>query len=108
MRSLWSGAEHFEGQFIEQYFDDATLDPKPIQRSIPVWVGGLSEVAMQRAARLGDAWHPNTHPLNEFRSMVARFRKIPEGENQEIYVRISLNTRLEKTRFIYNEAKERI
>jgi alkanesulfonate monooxygenase SsuD/methylene tetrahydromethanopterin reductase-like flavin-dependent oxidoreductase (luciferase family) len=26
--------------------------------SIPVWIGGNSDVALRRAVRLGDAWHP--------------------------------------------------
>jgi probable F420-dependent oxidoreductase len=43
----------FEGQFDR--VDRATLLPKPA-RSIPIWLGGASEKAFDRAARLADGF----------------------------------------------------
>lgn len=38
---------------------DYTFEPKPIQQpSIPIWVGGNSKLAINRAVKYGDAWHP--------------------------------------------------
>jgi probable F420-dependent oxidoreductase len=57
-RALWT--EHkpvIDGRYVKV---DGTMlmEPKPIQRPIPIWVGGESGPSMRRAARLGDAWYP--------------------------------------------------
>jgi probable F420-dependent oxidoreductase len=54
MRKLWSGevVEH-HGRF----FDFAPLQMSPAPgREVPIWFGGLSDVAMKRATTLGDGW----------------------------------------------------
>ena len=41
-------------------FSDLKFSPKPLQKpSIPLWIGGASEGALARAARIGDGWHPS-------------------------------------------------
>ena len=35
---------------------DAGINPLPVQRPIPVWMGGDSEVVIRRMARLADGW----------------------------------------------------
>jgi alkanesulfonate monooxygenase SsuD/methylene tetrahydromethanopterin reductase-like flavin-dependent oxidoreductase (luciferase family) len=35
---------------------DAGIKPLPVQRPIPVWMGGESEAVLRRAARLADGW----------------------------------------------------
>jgi probable F420-dependent oxidoreductase len=53
--------------------------PKPAQDPHPpVWVGGRSEAAMRRAARLGDAWHPSHLTLDELRAQVPKLRQACE------------------------------
>jgi probable F420-dependent oxidoreductase len=51
--------------------------PKPVQGSIPIWVGGHTEAALRRTAELADGWHPighrppaNLHP-DEYAEKVA-------------------------------------
>jgi alkanesulfonate monooxygenase SsuD/methylene tetrahydromethanopterin reductase-like flavin-dependent oxidoreductase (luciferase family) len=43
----------FEGRFHQ--LDRCCINPRP-NRSIPIWVGGFSEPAFSRAARLGDGF----------------------------------------------------
>ena len=56
MRLLWTEEKvTFEGRFNN--FPELTLYPRPIQKpNPPIWVAGGAKVAIDRAARLGDAW----------------------------------------------------
>jgi probable F420-dependent oxidoreductase len=54
LRRLWtSPVISFEGRFDR--IDRAGINPRP-RRQIPVWIGGYSEPAYQRGARLGDGF----------------------------------------------------
>jgi alkanesulfonate monooxygenase SsuD/methylene tetrahydromethanopterin reductase-like flavin-dependent oxidoreductase (luciferase family) len=37
-------------------FDDVSINPKPLQQPLPMWIGAQADVAIQRTARLADAW----------------------------------------------------
>lgn len=55
MRALWTEDRvDFAGRF---YQVKGTLEPKPA-RPIPVWLGGWGDLALKRAAELGEAWVP--------------------------------------------------
>jgi probable F420-dependent oxidoreductase len=74
MRELWtSEAPRFAGRHVR--FADIVFAPKPVQKPHPpIWVGGESEPAIRRAARLGDGWYPiATNPAHPFDTL-ARFR----------------------------------
>src|SRR5262249_39081241 len=49
---------------------DAGLNPLPVRRSIPIWMGGESPVVLQRAARLADGWMPHFRPGPEAQAIV--------------------------------------
>lgn len=54
MKLLWSGEMvEFTGDYYQ--FDRLEMSPAPSQ-PIPVWVGGISDAALRRAARLGEGW----------------------------------------------------
>jgi len=54
LRNAWTtGSYRFDGEFFQ--FDDLEVYPPCVQRPHPpIYVGGTSEAAIQRAARLGD------------------------------------------------------
>jgi probable F420-dependent oxidoreductase len=56
-RHLWSGStEPFAGRFHQ--FTDFVFGPLPAQgASVPIVIGGRSDAALRRAARLGDGFH---------------------------------------------------
>ena len=57
MRELWSADEPtFHGEFVN--FDKAYCLPRPVNRRVPVIIGGDSKVAARRAGRLGDGYFP--------------------------------------------------
>ncbi|MDB5372737.1 MAG: putative F420-dependent oxidoreductase, Rv2161c family, partial [Belnapia sp.] len=58
MRALWAGdsASH-AGEFVN--FTGINCNPKPVAGSVPIIVGGSTEVAAKRAGRLGDGFFPS-------------------------------------------------
>jgi probable F420-dependent oxidoreductase len=61
MRLLWSQESvTFKGRWHS--IPGAGLKPLPIQRPIPVWVGGSTDPAFQRIGRIADGWMPQFRP----------------------------------------------
>ena len=58
MQTLWRDERpEFHGEWVE--FADVAFEPKPLQQPHPpLWFGGRSLAALDRAARLGDGWAP--------------------------------------------------
>jgi probable F420-dependent oxidoreductase len=64
-KALWTMPRpSFKGEFVN--FDNVLFAPKPVQQpGPPIWVGGESEAAQRRVAKLGDAWYPGSgNPAN--------------------------------------------
>jgi probable F420-dependent oxidoreductase len=55
LRALWT-KELVTVEGREHRIIDAGINPLPVQRPIPLWMGGHSDVVMRRAARLADGW----------------------------------------------------
>jgi probable F420-dependent oxidoreductase len=76
MRKLWSGA------YVEHHgrcYDFARVRTLPAPGApVPVYVGGLSEAALRRAARSGDGWISDLHTAQELREIAARLRRYRE------------------------------
>jgi probable F420-dependent oxidoreductase len=57
LRLLWTQPVlTFAGKYHR--ITEAGLNPLPVQRPIPIWIGGMAEVALERTARLADGWFP--------------------------------------------------
>ena len=84
MRELWSQrVVEYRGDFHN--FDSAGINPEPIQRPIPVWIGAMKEVAVRRAARVGDGWfmYPRQDPGDEAHAMISTYRQAAAEAGRE-------------------------
>jgi probable F420-dependent oxidoreductase len=72
LRTLWRGGmvEH-HGEFYD--FDRVAMAPAP-PGPVPILIGGHSEVALRRAARVGDGWMGVYYGLDELLDMVGRLQ----------------------------------
>ncbi|MBI2203918.1 MAG: TIGR03619 family F420-dependent LLM class oxidoreductase [Candidatus Rokubacteria bacterium] len=57
-------------------FERVELAPKPVQRPLPIYVGGHNETAVSRAARLGQGWLPGWRPFDEVKTRTALLRRL--------------------------------
>jgi probable F420-dependent oxidoreductase len=74
MRLLWSQEiVSYKGRF--HTITAAGLNPLPIRRSIPVWMGGRADVLLRRVARMSDGWFPQGQPDDQMRESVERLRR---------------------------------
>ena len=61
MRRLWSEElVDFDGRW--HTVKQAGINPLPVRRSIPVWMGGMAEPALRRIAKVADGWFPQFKP----------------------------------------------
>src|SRR5207245_981260 len=109
IRALWNGQTSFKSGILGIEFNDASFEPRPIEKDLTIWIGGTSKAAMKRAATLGDAWHPNVQPLDQFAKLVAEFRGTSsEAKTKDIRVRIGINTRVEQSEYKSSQGENRI
>lgn len=57
LRRLWKDeAISFKGKW--HTVTDAGLNPLPVKKNIPIWLGGMAPQVIDRVARLADGWFP--------------------------------------------------
>ena len=77
LRALWTQpVVDFKGEW--EQIPEAGLNPLPVQRPIPIWIGGTADVVLKRTARLGDGWFPMMPPNDAARIMIERLRSYAE------------------------------
>jgi probable F420-dependent oxidoreductase len=71
MRALWTEPViDFHGRWHD--ITRAGIKPLPVQRPIPVWMGGMSEPVIKRVARIADGWFPQFRPGDTARQTIER------------------------------------
>ena len=74
MRRLWSEKRvDFDGEFF--HLTDMGIYPRPKSGHPPIWIGGNSKAAINRAARVGDGWGPVLLDPQALGKGVARLRQ---------------------------------
>ena len=61
----------------------AGLNPLPVQRPIPIWIGGSDERALRRAARLADGYFPQRPLEGGWPATIERMREWVEEAGRE-------------------------
>jgi probable F420-dependent oxidoreductase len=83
MRLLWTQDEvTFQGDFYK--LDRVSIFPKPWQTPPPIWIGGKSEAAMRRTARLGDGWIPSFITPEEMRAGVQKVHDLAAAAGRQV------------------------
>jgi probable F420-dependent oxidoreductase len=73
LRRLWTEpVVTFEG--LHHSIPAAGISPLPVQRPIPIWIGGSAEAAIRRAARLADGFFPQRPLEGGWPATMERFR----------------------------------
>ena len=71
MRALWTDdVVTFQGRW--HTVTAAGINPLPVQRPIPLWMGGGAEPVIRRIARMADGWFPQFRPDDRGRETLQR------------------------------------
>ena len=96
LRLLWTEpVVDFHGEYHN--ITEAGLNPLPVQRPIPIWIGANAEVGVERAGRIADGWFPQVPPDERGRDMVEKFRTAAEQAGRDpgsvgLEARVNLRT----------------
>jgi len=83
LRALWSDpVVTFKGRW--HTIEAAGIKPLPVQRPIPIWIGGSVEATLERVARLGDGWFPQMPPNDQARKMIDLLRTHVEAAGRSM------------------------
>ena len=66
-RRLWS-EDHVSHDGPRFCYEDLTLQPRPLQNPLEVWLGGNARSALRRAGKLSDGWLPSLCTPDEARA----------------------------------------
>ncbi len=71
---LWSERDvSFRGKYYSAR--GLTIEPSPVQQPLPLWIGGASEAAIRRTARVGTGWLGGLHTVAQTRETVSAIRR---------------------------------
>lgn len=73
MARLWAEDRvTYEGEHFQ--YRDATIEPKPVQQPLPLWIGGASPAAIRRTAKLGTGWVAGVQGATEVAQVIAKIK----------------------------------
>ena len=89
LRALWTQESvTFHGRWHD--ISEAGINPLPVQRPIPIWMGGNAEPVLRRAGRMADGWLPEGRPDSSLREQIATVRSY--GRNIPFEGRLGLRS----------------
>lgn len=83
LRRLWTEDDvDYDGEYYR--LEGVTVNPKPAQGALDIWIGGNSNAALQRVARYGDGWFPSSLTPQEFTEKLDRLMEYCEEVEREV------------------------
>src|SRR5689334_5259611 len=83
IRRLWrEESVDFNGSFYQ--LKGVTISPKPVQPDLPMWIGGSTEAAIRRTARIGTGWQAGGDPPAEAGRVVAAIKAAAKEAGRSI------------------------
>jgi probable F420-dependent oxidoreductase len=84
LREVWTRElPSFDGRWYK--FSGFGFQPHPVQTPhIPIWIGGHTEPALRRTARLGNGWYPTAIPPQAYSALVERLRILLEANGRQM------------------------
>lgn len=71
---LWSGESlDYAGKYFR--LTGASIAPRPVQPDLPMWIGGASDAAVRRTARLGTGWQAGPETPQAVGEVVAAIKR---------------------------------
>ena len=97
IRRLWrEESVDFSGAFYQ--LKGVTIAPKPVQPDLPMWIGGSSDAAIRRTARIGTGWQAGGDPPAEAGRVVAAIKAAASEAGRSIEAPASRSTSAAETR----------
>lgn len=93
LKALWAQPHvSFNGEY--HTIEDAGINPLPLKRTIPLWLGGHEDAVLRRIAKWGDGWIMLAHPCGDtaraefekLRGYVAEEGRDPAAIGLEVWV----------------------
>jgi probable F420-dependent oxidoreductase len=77
IKRLWTEDDpSFEGRFYRLSLSNVACFPRPVQQPHPpLYIGGNTEPALRRAARIGDSWHAAGSPPEEIEAALPKLQQ---------------------------------
>jgi probable F420-dependent oxidoreductase len=82
LRALWTQETvDFHGRW--HTITHAGINPLPVQRPIPLWLGGRAEAVVERVGRLADGWFPQFAPDDAGRQTLERMHNYARAAGRD-------------------------
>ncbi len=72
----------YDGEFY--HYENAMISPKPVQKNLPMWLGGASKAAIRRTARFGTGWQAGLETPGEVAPVIAAIKEALIEEDRTI------------------------
>jgi probable F420-dependent oxidoreductase len=83
LRRLWTeDAVDHDGEWF--HYEAVTVRPKPVQKPLELWLGGIAPSEVKRVGRLGDGWLPSFCTAGDIAASIPVIQETAEAHQRSI------------------------